>query len=149
MVKNKNIKDLISQTFKLLEIDATFEISEEEDAININLNTEDAALVIGYHGDTLESLQVVLSLIISKKLGEFKRVSLEVADYKKNRSEWLTNLAYQTKERVLAENKEIYLPDLKAWERRVVHVLLQDDNEVISESVGEGRDRVLVIKPRS
>jgi len=144
-----NIKDLISQVLKLLEIDATFDVSEEEDVINVNLNTEDAALVIGYHGDTLDSLQVILSLMISKKLGEFKRVSLEVADYKKNREEWLTNLAYQTKERVLAENKEIYLPDLKPWERRIVHVLLADDNEVISESVGEGKDRVLVIKPRS
>ena len=144
-----NIKDLISQVLKLLEIDATFDVSEEEDVINVNLNTEDAALVIGYHGDTLDSLQVILSLMISKKLGEFKRVSLEVADYKKNREEWLTNLAYQTKERVLAENKEIYLPDLKPWERRIVHVLLAEDSEVISESVGEGKDRVLVIKPRS
>lgn len=145
---NKTIKDLVSEVLKLLEIDATFEIKEGEDVINVNLTTEDAALVIGYHGDTLESLQVILSLIISKKLGEFKRVSLEVADYKKNREEWLTNLAYQTKERVLSENKEVYLPDLKAWERRIVHVLLQDDLEVVSESVGEGKDRTLVIKPR-
>lgn len=133
----------------MLSIDGEFEVKESEDGIDIELETEDAALVIGYHGDTLESLQIILSLIISKKLGEFKRVSLEVGDYKKNRQEWLTTLAQQTKERVLTESKEIYLPDLKAWERRIVHMLLQDDSEVISESVGEGKDRVLVIKPRN
>jgi spoIIIJ-associated protein len=149
MAENSAIKKIISQVFELLEIEGTIDVTLEEDSINVNLSTEDAALVIGYHGDTLESLQVVLSLVISKKLGEFKRVSLEVADYKKNRSEWLTTLAYQTKERVLSDNKEIYLPDLKAWERRIVHVLLQDDKEVISESVGEGKERTLVIKPRN
>lgn len=148
MAKDKNIKDSISEVLKLLEISGDFEVNETEENIEINLNTEDAALVIGYHGDTLESLQLILSLVISKKLGEFKRVSLEVGDYKKNRSEWLVNLAQQTKERVLQENKEIYLPDLKAWERRVVHMLLQDDLEVVSESVGEGKDRTLVIKPK-
>lgn len=146
--QQKIVKDLVSQTLKLLNIDGNFEITEGKEGYDVTLNTEDAALVIGYHGDTLESLQVILSLILSKKLGEFKRISLEVGEYKKNRSEWLTSLARETRERVISENKEIYLPDLKAWERRVVHMLLQDDKEVVSESVGEGKDRVLVIKPK-
>lgn len=145
----KTVKDLVSQTLKLLNIDGTFEVAEGEEGYDVTLSTEDAALVIGYHGDTLESLQIILSLILSKKLGEFKRVSLEVGEYKKNRSEWLTSLAQETRERVISENRQIILPDLKAWERRVVHMLLQDDPEVVSESVGEGKDRVLVIKPKS
>lgn len=149
MAKNKEIKEGVAEVLKLLDIKGEFEVTENEDGIDVNLETEDAALVIGYHGDTLESLQIILSLVISKKLGEFKRVSLEVGDYKKNRSEWLTTLAQETKERVLEEGKEVYLPDLKAWERRIVHMLLQEDSEVVSESVGEGKDRVLVIKPRS
>jgi spoIIIJ-associated protein len=55
----------------------------------------------------------------------------------------------ETKERVLAEGKEIVVPELKSWERRIVHLLLQEDDEVISESQGEGRDRVLVVRPKS
>lgn len=105
-------------------------------------------MVIGYHGETLESLQLIIALILAKERGEFKRVSLEIGDYKKNRSEWLERLALDAKERALAENREVYLSDLKSWERRVIHLLLQDDKEVISESSGEGRDRVLVIKPK-
>lgn len=144
----KIVKDLISQTLELLSIGGTFEITQTPEGYDVILTTDDAALVIGHHGDTLESLQVILSIIISKNLGEFKRISLEVGDYKKNRSEWLENLARETRERVITENKEIYLPDLKAWERRIVHLILQDDPEVLSESVGEGKDRVLVVKPR-
>lgn len=149
MAENKKVKVIISKLLKLLEIDGDFEIEETEEAYEVVLNTNDAALVIGHHGDTLESLQLVMSLCISKELGEFKRVSLEVGDYKKNRSEYLTNLAKETKERAVSENKEIYLPDLKSWERRVVHLILQDDDQVVSESVGEGRDRVLVVKPKN
>ena len=151
MVKkqSKIIQDTTEELLKLLEIQGDFEVKETEEAIEINLNTEDSGIVIGYHGDTLESLQLVLSLCIARKLGEFKRVSVEVGEYKKKREEWLRNLAAETKDRVLSENKEIYLSDLKSWERRVVHMILQNDQEVISESIGEGKDRVLVVKPKS
>ncbi len=147
--ENKTIKETAEELFKLLGIEGGFDISEGEEAIEINLDTQDSGIVIGYHGDTLESLQLVLSLCFAKQTGEFKRVSVEVGEYKKKREEWLKNLALETKEKVLSENKEVYLSDLKSWERRVVHLLLQDDQEVISESIGEGKDRVLVVKPKN
>ncbi|OGH10252.1 MAG: hypothetical protein A2152_03020 [Candidatus Levybacteria bacterium RBG_16_35_6] len=146
--EQKDLKETITKLFKLLEIDGKFEIKEGEDLIEITLDAKDSGMIIGYHGDTLDSLQLILALCLSKKREKFKRVSIEVGDYKKNRSEWLKNLALQTKERVISENKEIQLYDLKAWERRVIHLMLQDDQEVVSESSGEGKDRVLVVKPR-
>jgi spoIIIJ-associated protein len=146
--KTKNIEPTIKKFFKALGVEAGFSILEDEEAIAVTLETEDTGIIIGYHGETLEALQLILSLLLAKKRGEFKRVSLEVGDYKKNRSEWLERLAVDAKERAIAENKEIYLSDLKSWERRVVHLLLQDDKEVVSESTGEGKDRVLVIKPK-
>ena len=149
MVKDETIKATIKDFFKTVGIDGEIEIEEKEDIIEINLATEDSGIVIGHHGDTLESLQLILALVLQKKTGVFKRVSLEVGDYKKNRSEWLTNLANETKERVLAENREVHLYDLKSWERRVIHLILQDDKEVVSESTGEGKDRILVVKPKN
>ncbi len=146
--ENKKIHDIAKKLFGLLGIEGDFEIAQSEDSIDINLNTQDSGIVIGYHGDTLESLQLILSLCFSKQTGEFKRVSVEIGEYKKKREEWLKNLALETKEKALSQNKEIYLSDLKSWERRVVHLLLQDDQEVVSESIGEGKDRVLVIKPK-
>ncbi|MCL6096901.1 MAG: KH domain-containing protein [Patescibacteria group bacterium] len=147
--QNKIVQDTTEELLKLLEIEGDFEVTQTEDAIEINLNTQDSGIVIGYHGDTLESLQLILSLCLAKKLGEFKRVSIEVGEYKKKREEWLRNLASETREKVVSENKEVYLSDLKAWERRVVHLILQNDQEVVSESVGEGKDRVLVVKPKN
>ena len=145
----KIIQDTTEELLKLLEVEGDFEFSITDEAIDLNLTTEDSGIVIGYHGDTLESLQLILSLCLAKRLGEFKRVSIEVGEYKKKREEWLRNLAAETRDRVVSENKEVYLSDLKSWERRVVHLILQDDQEVVSESVGEGKDRVLVVKPKN
>lgn len=144
----KTIQEVLSELFKQLEIEGDFEVSAEEGAITVLLNTKDMGVVIGYHGEILDSLQSVASLIISKKLGEFTRITMEAGDYRKNRTEYLTSLAERTKEQVLSENREVSLPSLKPWERRVIHLLLQDDPEVLSESIGEGRDRTLVVKPR-
>jgi len=132
----------------VIEKPAIGETEETEEQIDINLETEDTGMVIGYHGDTLEALQLIMSLCIAKELGEFKRVSLEIGGYKKSREEWLNNLAMETKERVLSENREVSLRELKSWERRIVHLALKDDESVLSESIGEGKDRMLVVKPR-
>ena len=149
MAENKKIaKELTQKLFDHLGIKESFEVTEDEDSINIVVSSVDPGLIIGHHGDTLDSLQLVLSLMLAKKLGEFRRVSLEVGDYKKNRSDYLKSLAAQTKERVVSEQQEVYLPNLKSWERREVHMNLADDPQVISESVGEGKERTLVVKPR-
>jgi spoIIIJ-associated protein len=145
---NKKQEKVIKNFFVSLGVEATMEITEDAEAISIVLETEDTGIVIGYHGETLEALQLILSLVLAKENGEFKRVSIEAGDYKKNRTEWLERLALDAKERALSQGKEVYLSELKSWERRVVHLLLQDDKEVTSESSGEGKDRVLVIKPK-
>ncbi len=149
MEKEQNhIEKIIEEILSVLEIDGDFTFSASEEVVEINLETKDSGMVIGYHGEILEALQLVFSLAISKKLGRFVRASIEVGDYKKNRTDWLEGLAIQTKEKVLQDKKEVTLPNLRSWERRIVHMYFQDDPEVISESVGVGRDRTLVIKPR-
>jgi spoIIIJ-associated protein len=148
----KTIKEITEKLLKLLDVDGDFEIleSKDKDAENVEiiLNTKDTGVVIGYHGDTLEGLQLILSLCVARNLGRFVRISIDVGDYKKNRTEMLKTLAMETKERVLSEGREISIPELKSWERRIVHLLLESDGEVMSESQGEGRDRVLVVSPK-
>src|SRR5215469_8803499 len=147
-VERKDVEQLIEKLFSLLEIEGTFTLEEQEDILDVLMETKDTGIVIGYHGEVLESLQLVLSLAIAKKLGRFVRVSIEVDGYKKNRTEYLHNLAMQVKEKALSENKEQVLSSLKSWERRIIHLYLQNDEQVTSESEGEGKDRVLVIKPQ-
>jgi spoIIIJ-associated protein len=147
--EQKLVEDAIEKLLSLLEIEGTFEVATKEDHIDVLLETQDTGMVIGYHGEALDSLQLIFSLIISKKIGRFLRTSIEVDDYKKNRTEYLEKLAEQTKEKVLAENKEQPLYSLKPWERRIVHLHLEGDEKVISESSGEGKERFLIIKPKA
>jgi spoIIIJ-associated protein len=148
----KAIKGIAEKLLKLLDVEGDFDLletkDEDKESIEVVINTKDTGVVIGYHGDTLEGLQLVLSLCVARALGRFVRISIDVGDYKKNRTEMLKALVAETKARVLSEGKEIAIPELKSWERRVVHLLLEEDKEVLSESQGEGRDRVLVVSPR-
>jgi spoIIIJ-associated protein len=149
MAKSKgNTEKKVKEFFDELGIKESFSVSEDDELINVVIDSEDPGMIIGYHGDTLDSLQLLLAIAISKESGDFKRVSLEVGDYKKNRSDYLRSLAEQTKNKVLTEGREIFLPSLKPWERREVHMFLADDEEVLTESVGEGKERTLVVRPR-
>lgn len=143
----KSTEKKVKEYFDLLGIIEEFEVTEDDESVDVIIESDDPGMIIGHHGDTLDALQLTLALVLAKDYGEFRRVSLEVGDYKKNRSDYLRNLAEQTKERVLQENREIFLPSLKPWERREVHMFLSEDKDVLTESVGEGKDRTLVVKP--
>ncbi len=140
---------ITEELLELLGVNAKPVISVGEEIVDINLETEESGILIGYHGETLEALQLILSLCIARELGAFYRVSVEIGDYKKNRISYLSQVVEEAKQRVLTENQEVTLPNLKSWERRIVHTLLQDDKEVVSQSSGEGRDRTLSILPKS
>jgi spoIIIJ-associated protein len=144
----KVAKDVIEDFFKKLDVVASAEITASDDSIDVELTTDESGIIIGYHGETLESLQLLLSLGVSKKIGRFIRVLVDVGGYRQQRTEYLTQLASQMKEAVMSENQERIINSLKSWERRVVHMLLKDDPDVITESQGTGRDRVLVVRPR-
>lgn len=143
------IEQITSDLLERLEIVSEVSVTETDETVEILLKTEETGIVIGYHGEVLDSLQLVLSLMISQKIGRFQRITLEVGDYKKNRGEYLEKLAAQVKEQVLREGREHAVSSLRPWERRIMHMLLKDDESVTSESVGEGKERVLIIKPRS
>lgn len=147
MDKQAVIAKTAEKLLTLVGLAGTVDVAMQDDIAQVTVATEEGGMLIGYHGETLESFQTILALIASKELGEFVRVSVEVGDYRKNRVEYLKHLAQQAKDQALEQQTGISL-SLKPWERREVHLLLQDDAEVTTESMGEGRERVLVIKPR-
>lgn len=146
--EKQTIDAVISQFLTKLGIDGEFTLEEVEGGLLVLLSTNDSGIVIGYHGEILEAMQLILSLIVAKKLERFVRITVEVGDYRKNREEYLRQLATKMKDRAVSEQREQVISQLKPWERRVVHLFLQDDPDVSSESQGEGRERVLVIRPR-
>lgn len=142
------IKEEAEKLLKLLGVEAKCEVSEKDGIFEVELESEDSGILIGHHGDTLDGLQLVLSLIVEKKTGAFKQLSLDIGDYKKKRIEKLSQMAEEAKERVLAGGEEVSFPMLKSWERRIIHLILKEDGNVSSESIGEGKERVLVVRPK-
>lgn len=141
-------KALLQEFLATLGVQAEIAISNQGELVEVVLDSEETGLLIGYHGETLEALQLISSYLLSKKMDRFIRIAVEVGDYRQNRSAYLEHLAYEVKEKVLTIGREQVISSLKPWERRIIHMLLKEDHEVTSESMGEGRDRVLVVKPR-
>lgn len=144
----KIIKQEAENLFKKIGVEASINVEQQDEIYKVSIETSENALLIGKHGNTLASLELVLSLIVAKKAGEFKRITLEVGNYRQEREEYLRNLALKFKEEVVSTDNEKSVRGLKPWERRFIHLLLQDDPEVETESVGEDRDRTLIIRKK-
>jgi spoIIIJ-associated protein len=146
--ETKQATETIEQFLAKLGVQLETSVTVNEQALDVKLETQESGIIIGYHGETLEGLQLLLSLAVSKRVGRFLRVTIDVGDYRKQRTEYLEQLASQMKEAVLSEQRERTVSSLKSWERRIIHLILQDDDQVVTESQGTGRDRILVIKPK-
>ncbi len=132
-----------------LGITAGVEVTKDEDVYKITLETEESGLLIGYHGETLSSLQVILGQLVFKRLGTWIRVVVEVGDYRAKREEQLRAMAESYAQQAVSSGTPVYLPYLPPIERRIVHMALADNPQVVSESEGEGRQRRVVVKPRT
>lgn len=144
-------KTILEETEKLLSavgVNGSVSLEEEENVYSAHIATEENALLIGKHGNTLSSFEHILALIVAKKLGEFVRVVVEVGGYRKEREEYLKDLATRLRDDVAQTGIEKTIRGLKPWERRVVHLVLSEDSAVATESTGDGRDRILVIKKK-
>ena len=145
------IKTIREETEALLDkigTNGTIEVAQADGSFNVHIDTDENALLIGKHGNTLSSLELILSLIVAKKTGEFKRVIVEVGGYREAREEYLRDLATRLHDEVIETGNEKTVRGLKPWERRVIHMYLSEGGDVVTESEGEERDRILVIKKK-
>ena len=122
---------------------------DETESFRVHIETEETGLLIGFHGRTLESLQIILGIIVSKELAAWVKVYVNVGDYREKREEALMLMAQHAAERAIAMGREIELGNLSASERRVIHLTLSGDDRVETESVGEGSRRTLLVKPKA
>lgn len=142
------IKTLTEEMLTKLLIEHDVQVSEQDGAVLVQVETSEPGILIGYHGRSLESLQMMLGQIVYKKLGNWIRITVSVGDYRERREAQLKEMAISAAERVLQNNEPVYLAELTPSERRIVHMALQEHEGVISESEGEGRNRRLVVKPK-
>ncbi len=145
--ENKIVKVEAEKLLKQIGITSEAEVSGTDEGYTVILDAgEDNALLIGKHGNTLSSFELILTLIVANKVGEFRRVTVEVGSYRAEREQYLETLANKLKEEVVTSGYEKQVRGLKPWERRYLHMYLEEDSEVTTESIGEDRDRTLIIK---
>ena len=144
----QTVKELLeSLGFSQVEIKA--ESGEEETTeVQIEVSPEDSGMLIGFPGETLSALQLVVGQMVFKKLGEWRRVVINIGDYREKRAKSLETMALNASERVRMTKQAIVLPYLTSSERRLIHVSLSSDPDVQTYSEGEGRRRRLVISPK-
>jgi len=107
---------------------------------------EEAPTIIGRHGETIRSLQKIMEVMLYKQLNEPVSLLVNVNDYREKQKERLEAIAADASERVKSSRQPSYLRHFSAYERRVMHeYVTQNNEELTSYSIGEGRDRRLVI----
>ncbi len=114
----------------------------------IDLTGEDSGLLIGRRGQTLQSLQFIVNMIVRKEFGEGVRVALDVERYRQRREASLRDMANKVAERVSQTGRSITLEPMSAADRRIIHISLAEREGVSTESVGFGEDRKVTIIPR-
>ena len=140
-------KKFLRDVLNAMNIKAEIHIKEENNEININLIGPNMGVLIGYRGETLDSLQYLVSLVVNKNHDEtYKRVILDTVNYRHNRQETLKKLAFKMSEKVRVNGKTLKLEPMNPYERRVIHSTLQNNAYVTTHSEGEEPYRRVVIE---
>jgi len=148
----KKTKEAIQKTAEellgLLEIEKPIVSIEtdEEGVFHLKIKTEDSGILIGYHGENIYALQLILSLVVYKKLGSWQRIVVDIGDWRQKREEQLEGIALSAAQRAKFSQEPVVMPYLNSAERRIVHLALADNPDVQSRSEGEGRERKLIIE---
>ena len=123
------------------------EYEGDDDEIILDVVGGDLAVLIGRYGHTLEALQVVVSTITQKKVGRRHRVSIDVESYKHRQRQKIETTAYNAADRAVDQDRDIRLRPMNAYERRLVHMALRDDERVETHSEGDDPERRVVVTP--
>ena len=145
------LKKISEELLELMSTRAKVDVSfdKENDALVVDIDAgEETGLLIGKKGETLASIQTILGILLKQKTGEWTRVVVNVGDYRQKEEDYLRNLAAATAQRAKETGEPQSLYNLKPWQRRVVHMALSEDAETSTESLGEGEERYLIVKPK-
>ncbi len=147
--------EVLERLLALMEVDAEIRVRKPESLGDgsavvktvLDISGDDLGILIGRRGETLGSLQYLVNLIVGRRLKAKAGFGVDVAGYRQRREQSLRSLAIHMAERVRQTKQMMVLEPMPPNERRIVHLALADDNTVITESIGEGENRKVVIRP--
>ena len=140
------VKTFLADTMKAMNMEVEIEISIDEDgALCADLRGEHMGILIGKRGQTLDSLQYLVSLIVNKETDGYLRVKLDTENYRERRKETLETLAKNIAYKVKRTKRPVSLEPMNPYERRIIHAAIQNDKYVTTRSEGEEPFRHVVI----
>ena len=145
---NQEIKSYLQNITKLMGIDVKIEIKKRENMPLFNLLAQDASILIGKNGKTIEALQVITHQMVNSQIGEYYKFQIDVNDYKNKKRIKLERQIKQIAKEVAKTKVEAHLEPMNAYERRLVHNALTNWTNVETHSEEEGPNRHVVITPK-
>ena len=141
-------KEFLQKVFNAMKIDVVMEkfINKNDGTVTFKLHGDDMGILIGKHGQTLDSLQYLTNLVANKNSSERVRVIIDVEDYRDRRIETLTRLANRLADKVKRTGERVALEPMNPHERKIIHMALQGDRRVTTLSEGDDPYRHVVIE---
>lgn len=140
----KKAKQIAEDFLKKLDVSAKANAFAIEEYLKIEIDGKDAPLLIGYHGDNLRALKHILSIVLKKQLPEGTNISIDVSGYLAQKEERIKQMAQKAIDKFEKTGKPQDLPEMSPYERRIAHSYISEQG-YLSESVGEGRERHIVV----
>ncbi|WZL81532.1 RNA-binding cell elongation regulator Jag/EloR [Vallitaleaceae bacterium 9-2] len=152
VTKKSNLADVAAEflknVFREMELDVQIKIEvDEKNNMDIELSGENMGVLIGKRGQTLDSLQYLISLVVNKESDHYVRIKLDTENYRERRKETLESLANNLANKVKKTGRKFTLEPMNPYERRIIHSTLQNNKFVETHSEGEEPHRKVVIIP--
>ncbi len=144
--KEEYIKRQIEHILNALGVSTSFSISEDTDQYTVAITGDELNFLIGHKGETLNALQHFLSLALFREFDGWVTVFIDINDYRAKRREKLEEIAKSHIDRVRFFQKPVELPPMNSYERKMVHEFVSGYEDIVTESVGEGVDRHIILK---
>ncbi len=141
----KNIKVFLDDFLGKIGNNINYKLNKNEYGFEVSIEGKEAGSLIGYRGETLYALQTIISAIANKKSNDKIRILLDIENYKDKREKTLKDLAVKLSKTVEKTKKPITLEPMQAYERKIIHTVLQNSQYVKTESIGEEPRRRVVI----
>ncbi|MDQ1283830.1 MAG: spoIIIJ-associated protein [Patescibacteria group bacterium] len=151
-MKEGNLEEIVKETVIELVSKMGFEVEVEiekgdGETLVCNIRTEESSFLIGQYGINLQSLQHIARLLVRQKFQDRADFVLDVNSYRREKNSSIIKMAQEVARQCLLEKRAVVLRPMSPYERRIVHLELSKMEEIKTESIGEGEDRRVVIKP--
>lgn len=141
-------KNIATELLAAMGVAAEIEVSNFNDQPYLNIESPDHAILIGRGGENLRSLQYIINLILKHNIKDSPFVVVDVAGYKKERSQKIAHIAKEAADKAVSTSRDVRLKPMNSYERRLVHMHLAENPEVETSSEGEEPHRTIIIKKR-